>query len=173
MHPKNIEFRTAAREHLNRYFARFPDSDFQKRANSALRFLASADQPVKSEPSQMAAAILYALGDWLSPRIYGRSNPLKRDIHSVIKIHPSHLTRKAEDVRRELDLFAPEFDDLKKTVKMAAEVIRKWAPCVSEHDPELYAQCPPGVAFTLSMAKTGKTAAPAKGKTPRKRSPGK
>ncbi len=52
---------TACKEHLDRFFATYPDVVSQKCAINAARFLAADDKPLAGKPEGWAAGIIYAL----------------------------------------------------------------------------------------------------------------
>ena len=53
----------ACKQHLDRFFRRYPDPVMQEGAMKALRFLASDDEPLAGKPEGWAAGILYGLAN--------------------------------------------------------------------------------------------------------------
>jgi Domain of unknown function (DUF6398) len=51
------------KEHLDRFFARYPDAALQSRAAKAVRILTADDQPFAGKPEGWAAGIIYALAN--------------------------------------------------------------------------------------------------------------
>ena len=54
---------TACKEHLDRFFASYPDSALQKRATKAARFLSADDKPLAGKGEGWAAGIIYAVAN--------------------------------------------------------------------------------------------------------------
>ena len=51
----------ACKEHLERFFASYPDASLQKRTTKAVRFLEAHEEPMTGKPEAWAAAIIYVL----------------------------------------------------------------------------------------------------------------
>ena len=57
----SVEF--TCKEHLERFFASYPDSALQKCAAKAMRFLEAHEKPLTGKPEGWAAGIIYALAN--------------------------------------------------------------------------------------------------------------
>jgi hypothetical protein len=53
----------ACKEHLDRFFARYPAVALQRRATKAMRFLTVDDRPLAGKPEGWAAGIIYAVAN--------------------------------------------------------------------------------------------------------------
>lgn len=57
----STEFESACREHLDRFFATYPNAVMQQRALHALRLLRAAEKPPAGKAEGWAAGIIYAV----------------------------------------------------------------------------------------------------------------
>ena len=53
----------ACKDHLDRFFASYPDSVMQQRTAKALRFLEAHEEPLTGKPEGWAAGLIYALSN--------------------------------------------------------------------------------------------------------------
>jgi hypothetical protein len=53
----------ACKEHLERFYASYPDSVMQQRTAKAMRFLEAHEEPLTGKPEGWAAGIIYALSN--------------------------------------------------------------------------------------------------------------
>lgn len=97
-------FRREAQEYLDRFYGRFPNPDLQKRANKALRYLASEDEPPTGEARAWAGGIVYALGAFDTPAT-GIPGVINAELKETFATDPGWIIDRAAAVRRRLAVF--------------------------------------------------------------------
>ena len=93
----------ACREHLDRFFTRYPDPTFQQRAAKALRFLSPGDAPLAGKPQGWAAGIVYALAN-RGRRACGVPGILNAEFEQFFRVSMSTVRKRAAQVLRAISI---------------------------------------------------------------------
>jgi len=56
-------FESNCREHLDRFFAAYPNAALEKQTHKALRLLRASEKPLQGKPEGWAAGIIYAVAN--------------------------------------------------------------------------------------------------------------
>lgn len=91
-------FESACREHLDRFFAAYPDALHQERALKALRLLRASEKPLKGKAEGWAAGIIYAVTTYDRPPV-GVPGVLNSEFEALMGVSMGTARYRAARVR--------------------------------------------------------------------------
>jgi len=103
MKETSTEFERLFREHLARYFAKYPDGAMQTRAANALQLIHASDKPLAGRPEGWAAGIVYFLAN-RDRQACGVPGVLNSELESFFGVTMGTIRRRAARVERLLNV---------------------------------------------------------------------
>jgi hypothetical protein len=94
---------TPCREHLDRFFAAYPNPTLHQQAAKALRLAAAGETPLGGKPETWAAGAIYAVAN-LERNACGVPGFLNSDFSEFFGVTMGSIRKRAADVMREISI---------------------------------------------------------------------